>query len=132
MCLQGKKPGISTSRSVMSLASAALLLTSTVVFSQTNLGIIQAVRDQDFATVRRLLQKHVDLNAPGPDGVTALHWAAQLNDVPAAQMLLRAGARANIANDYGVTPLWLACLNGSSPMTSELLRAHANANATLP
>jgi ankyrin repeat protein len=74
----------------------------------------------------------VDVNAPQPDGTTALHWAAQRNDLDTVTLLIGAGANVNAANDYGVTPLSLACTNASAPIVSALLRAGAESNAALP
>ena len=71
------------------------------------------------------------MNAPQPDGATALHWAAHRDDLTTADLLIRAGARANAANDLGVTPLYLACTNRSAAMVKKLLTAGANPNATL-
>ena len=47
------------------------------------------------------MSKKVDVNAPQPDGTTALHWAAHWNDVEAVKLLLRAGANAKADE-----PLW--------------------------
>jgi len=81
--------------------------------------------------VRELLKQRVDVNAPEGDGATALHWAARRDDQAIADLLIRAGARANVVNDLGVTPLHLACTNRSAPMVERLLAAGANANAAL-
>src|SRR5437879_12503386 len=64
--------------------------------------------------VRSLLQRSADVNAPQVDGTTALHWAARLDDLEVADMLIRAGANASAANREGATPLLLAALNGRS------------------
>jgi ankyrin repeat protein len=48
-----------------------------------------------------------------------------------AELLLRAGAKANVANEYGVTPLSLACTNRSAAMVERLLKAGADTNAAL-
>jgi ankyrin repeat protein len=71
-------------------------------------------------------------NTVEADGTTALHRAAQRNDVDAATQLLRAGAQLKTANRYGVTPLSLACANGNAAMIELLLKAGADANTTLP
>jgi len=69
-----------------------------------------------------------DVNAPGPDGTTPLHWAAQNGDLEAAKKLLKAGANPDAANRYGVTPLSLAAENRDAAMGRLLLEAGADAN----
>ena len=86
-----------------------------VVWAAADSRLIQAVRNRDVQSVRALLNQRVDANAPQGDGSTALHWAAHVDDVAIADLLLRAGARANVANDEGATPLHLACTNRSAP-----------------
>ncbi len=93
--------------------------------------LIQAVKSQDEAQTRALLQQGIDVNAPQGDGSTALHYAAYGDNLAMAQMLIRAGARADAANDLGSTPLHLACNNGSAAMVDLLLAAKANPNARL-
>jgi uncharacterized protein len=100
----------------------------------TDLRLIQAVKNRDLETARRLLserRKTIDVNATQGDGATALHWAAHRDDLAAADLLLRSGARVNVANDLGTTPLHLACTNRSAAMVERLLAAGANANAAM-
>ena len=91
--------------------------------------LIKAVRSKDAATVRALIKQRVDVNAPQGDGATALHWAAHVDDLAIADLLIRAGARAAVANDNGFTPLHLACTNRNGAMVERLLSAGADANA---
>jgi ankyrin repeat protein len=79
-----------------------------------------------------LAAKEEDVNARGPDGTTALHWAVRANDLAKAETLIRAGADAKAADRYGVTPLYLACVNGSAAMIAKLLDAGADANSVDP
>ena len=72
------------------------------------------------------------MNALAADGATALHWAAERDDVSLADTLLKAAAKPDLANDYGVKPLTLAAGNGSAPMIERLLTAGADANTALP
>jgi uncharacterized protein len=81
--------------------------------------------------VRSLLQRNADVNAPQIDGTTALHWAARLDDLETAEMLIRAGAKASPANREGATPLLLAALNGSASIIEKLVKAGANPNVPL-
>src|SRR5437867_5800875 len=102
-----------------------------VVSAAADLRLIQAVKEQDADAVRALLKQRVDVNAPQGDGATALHWAAHRDDLAIADLLIRAGARANVADDLGTTPLHVACTNRSGSMVERLLGADANPNATL-
>ena len=94
--------------------------------------LVTAAERRESRTAIALVKQGVDVNAPQPDGATALHWAAHWNDAALARALASAGADANAANDYGVTPLHLAVTNGSVEMVEVLLGAKANANRALP
>ena len=96
-----------------------------------DLRLIQAVKSDDAAAVRAMLEHHVDVNARQGDGATALHWAAYNDDPALADALIRAGARVDAANDLGATPLHLACNNGSAALVDRLLATKANPNAKL-
>lgn len=120
---------------VMRLFAGIVLLaaaTDGVVHAAKDTRLIDAVRGGDTATVRRLLARKLDANLTQPDGATALHWAAERDNLEIADALLKAGARANTENDYGVTPLVLAATNGSAPMIERLVAGGANPNAVLP
>lgn len=91
--------------------------------------LVDAVRHKDAATVRALLQKHVDVNAPEGDGATALHWAVYQEDAEIVDLLIAAGADVNAANDLAITPLHLAGINGNAALVTRLLDAGAGPNA---
>jgi ankyrin repeat protein len=93
--------------------------------------LADAVEKSDQAAARRLLSQHADVNAPQVDGMTALHWAVQLDHADMVRQLLKAGARATATNHYGVTPLSLACVNGNGTVVDLLLAAGGDPNATL-
>jgi ankyrin repeat protein len=96
------------------------------------LRLADAVQQNDRPAIRTLLNQHADVNQPQTDGTTALHWAAQLDDLETAGLLVRAGANVTAANRYGVTPLSLACTNGDARMVELLLDSGADAKAALP
>ena len=96
-----------------------------------DLRLIQAVRSRDMPAVRTLVRQRIDVNGTQGDGATALHWAARIDDLAIADVLLRAGARASVANDTGATPLHLACINRSAAMVERLLGAGADASAAM-
>ncbi len=116
---------------IRTVAAISLVVLATAALSGAagDLRLIKAVRNKDAAAVRTLIKQRVDVNAPQGDGATALHWAAHLNDLTIADLLLRAGARASVANENGFSPLHLACINRSAPMVERLLAAGADANA---
>ncbi len=96
------------------------------------LRLADAAQQEDRAAIRALLNQHADVNQAQPDGTTALHWAAELDDLETAGMLVKAGANVRLGNRYGVTPLSLACTNGSARMVELLVGAGADAKAMLP
>ncbi len=94
--------------------------------------LADAVEERDALTLRTLLEQGVDVNAPQVDGMTALHWAAYLDDFETAEALVRKGADVKALNRYGVTPLSPACTNGNGAMVELFLDAGADANTALP
>ena len=94
--------------------------------------LIDAVRAGDVAEVRALLAGAADPDQPSLDGTTALHWAANRDDLDSARLLIEAGARAGVVNRYGATPLLVAATNGSAEMLEVLLAAGADPNVGLP
>src|SRR6267142_5783501 len=57
-----------------------------------------AAQRKDRDALRALVRQRADVNAPQPDGTTALHWAAHWNDAELVDLLLRAGANAKAVN----------------------------------
>src|SRR5438128_2721029 len=68
-----------------------------------------------------------DTVAPDPGALVT-----STEDLEAATLLLKAGARVNAANDYGVTPLSLAARNGNAAMLALLIKGGAEPNLALP
>ena len=93
-----------------------------------DLRLVDAAAAQDTRLVRELLDEGADVNSPRVDGVTALLWAAHLDDLDMATLLLGADAAVNAADDHGVTPLERAAENTSVAMVNLLLTAGADAN----
>jgi len=104
---------------------------SAVSASAATSEVADAAMSRNGQSVRSLLQKKADVNAPQVDGTTALHWAVRYDDLDTADLLLQSGARVSAANREGVTPLQLAAMNGSAAMIDKLLKAGANPNAAL-
>ena len=128
--------GVGVGVKIFAVACLVLLRPSAyLAAAESDLRLIEAVKSKDRSAVKALLDQKmdqkVDVDAAQADGATALAWAAHWNDLETADLLIRAGAKANAANVYGVTPLFLACKNHSPAMVTKLLEAGANPNAAL-
>ena len=109
-----------------------LLAVFSIAGVSRSVPLIDAVKESDTESVRALLQQpEIDIDAPEADGMTALHWAAHLDDADTAALLVRAGANVNATSQFGVTPLRLASTNGSGAMLELLLRTGADPNAAI-
>jgi ankyrin repeat protein len=107
---------------------ALIALAAAAFAAESNPSVAEAVMQQDQATLRSLIEKKADVNAPLVDGSTALHWAVEYDDADAVQMLLQSGAIPDAKDRYGLTPLYYASSNGSAAIIQELLKAGANPN----
>lgn len=106
---------------VLSLAASAAVASD----------VADAAMKKNDEALRSLIRQKADVNAPQPDGTTALHWAARWDDLAMAEALIRAGANARAANRDGATPMFLAAVNGSAVMIETLLKAGADPNAPI-
>ncbi len=116
---------------VFGSAALALLMVVQTGAVDGDRRLVQAVKTQNTPAVPGLLKESVDVNMPDTDGTTALHWAAHWNDVATVDLLIGAGAKADIVSDLQVTPLSEACMNASAPIVERLLKAGANANLAI-
>jgi ankyrin repeat protein len=98
--------------------------------AQSGPALVDAAMRGDLAAVRALV-KTDDVNATQLDGMTALHWAVQRDDVAMVNALLAAGADVHAVNREGVRPIYLATVNGSAAAIGRLLDAGEDANAVL-
>jgi ankyrin repeat protein len=117
---------------ILRLLPLLIALACAVPAHAADSALLAAVKKSDIATVRKLLQQGVSINAPAGDGSTALHWAVESDNVELARLLLKSGADAKRANRYGMTALHLAAVNGNATLSRELLDAGADVNAVLP
>ncbi len=112
------------------LNTLCLVALSAASLHAADLRLIDAVKNGDAKAVRSLLQHHADVNATEADGFTALHWAAQRDNLEIADLLLNAGANVKAASRFNITPLSLACTNGDAALIDRFLKAGADPNAT--
>jgi len=110
------------------VALLTVVLTTGLLAAESESPLIDAVKRGDHNAVRAQLRAKADVNAPAPDGTTALHYAVQSNDVELVTMLLRAGANAKATNRYGLQPITLAAMNGSAKVLDALLAGGADPN----
>jgi ankyrin repeat protein len=120
--------GIAACSVTFFLALAALAATS----ADSKSPVADAAMKGDSAAVKSLIQQKADVNAPQPDGATAIQWASYRNDLDLAGALIAAGANVKLANRDGTTPLSLAGLNGNAGMIEKLLKAGADPNERGP
>jgi ankyrin repeat protein len=116
---------------VMSLRLAPTLLwlvPALLSAAPNSAKLIEAVKASDASAVRTLLAAHTDINAADADGSTALHWAAQFDNLEITDLLLAAGANVRASTRYGIAPLSLACVNGDAVLIEHLLKAGADPN----
>ncbi|HEY0931628.1 MAG TPA: ankyrin repeat domain-containing protein [Gemmatimonas sp.] len=117
----------------VALGAAACIATLSLGAARENPAetpVADAVMRGDSSRVRALIKQGMDVNAAQPDGMSALHWAAQRGDAGAAQMLVYAGARVDAVTRNGnYTPLHLAARGGRSGVVKILLQNGASTTA---
>uniref|UniRef100_A0A667YQ06 Notch receptor 1b n=1 Tax=Myripristis murdjan TaxID=586833 RepID=A0A667YQ06_9TELE len=92
--------------------------------------LILAARLAVEGMVEELINCHADVNAIDDFGKSALHWAAAVNNVEAAIVLLKSGANKDMQNNKEETPLFLAAREGSYETAKVLLEHFANREIT--
>jgi len=113
-------------------AFAGLLLVAALPTfgAAADLRLIDAVKKSDARTAKSLVASKVDINATEVDGSTALHWAAQRDNVELLDLLLAAGANPKVSTRYKITPLYFAAMNGNAAIIERLLKAGVDVNST--
>jgi ankyrin repeat protein len=121
--------GVSVPRCVVVLVT--LIAAPSVVLAAEN-TLLDAAERGDRAAVTRLLAKGANPNTPGPDGTTAIMWAAAHDDVDLVRALIKAGANVRLTNQFGTSALTEAAIIGSAPIIDQLLKAGADPNTKNP
>src|SRR5215470_18244904 len=121
---------MATNRILTTGLAALISMMAAPAWAAGDTRLADAAMKRDTATVRKLIDQGVDVNAPGADGTPALQWLVRVDDFEMARRLIRAGADVAKPNRYGVTPMSLASANGNAEMIALLLEAGADANIT--
>ena len=112
-------------------AVAGLMISAVGISTSIASELIDATRAADADKVAALIAAGTDLGVATGDGMTALHWAAQLDRVSIMVALLDAGAEVNPTTRIGhYTPLHIASDHANSAIVELLLEAGADVNAT--
>src|SRR5262245_35020286 len=99
----------------------------TASFAAESLPELAELGQRDAAL--RALEDGADVDARGPDGATALLWAAHKGDRELMKALIARDANPDAANDYGVTPLAAAAVEADAEIIRALLEAGADVEA---
>jgi ankyrin repeat protein len=95
-------------------------------------ALLDAAERGDRTAALHLLATGADPNAPGPDGTTAIMWAASNDDVELVRALIKAGADVTLENQFGTSAITEAAIIGSAPVIDALLKAGADPNTKNP
>lgn len=109
------------------VAPAGLVLLLSAAFALSDSPVADAAMEGDVEGIQTLLRSGADVNEPQPDGMTALHWAADRNDDEVARLLLEAGADVTARTRIGeYTPLLVASRKGHAEVIRVLLEGGAD------
>src|SRR5215207_2908236 len=102
-------------------AALTLALIGSFAISAEQPSLLEAAEGAEHAAALAALEAGADVNARGPDGTTALIWAAYNGDADLAARLLKAGADANAKNQFGTSALGEAAIGGYTEVIAALL-----------
>ncbi len=115
------------------VAAMAVLLGGASLIFADNAGLFDAAESGDHAAAIRLASvKGANVNAAGPDGTTAIMYAAANNDLELVRALIKAGANVKLANQLGTSAITEAAIIGSAPIIDALIKAGADPNFRTP
>ncbi|PWU10758.1 MAG: hypothetical protein C5B51_03790 [Terriglobia bacterium] len=129
-CMQESKGEPMHRLNIQILAGLIVVVSGIAQAAGGDSQLIDAVKKGDATAVRSLLAAKVDINAPGADSSTPLHWAVHTGSLELTNLLIAGGANVNAATRYKITPLALACENGDAAIIERLLQAGVDPNST--
>jgi ankyrin repeat protein len=111
---------------------AVLCMTLASFASAAENTLLDAAERADRAAALCLLTKGDNPNTLGPDGTTALMYAAANDDLELVRALIRAGANVSLKNQLGTSAITEAAIIGSASIVDALLKAGADPNTKNP
>src|SRR5687768_16980730 len=87
----------------------AVILAASVA-SAADATLVTTVEGGDRAAALKLLAKGADPNTAGPDGTTAIMWAAANDDLELVRALIAAKANVTLKNHFGTTAITEAAI----------------------
>lgn len=119
----------SSSCSVKKRLIPPLLLAVLIFVTGCQPKLLAIMQKRDFARANQMLQDGANVNAKDiENGYTALHYAAEKNDVEEIVMLLNWGADPEARSDKGWAPLHLAVINNHIDAARLLVHWGADVN----
>jgi ankyrin repeat protein len=94
--------------------------------------LLDAAERGDRVVALRMIGSGANVNTPGPDGSTAVMYAAANDDVELVRALIKAGANVKLKNQLGTSAITEAAIIGSTPVIDALLKAGADPNTKNP
>ena len=96
-------------------------------------SLLDAAEAGDRVTALKLISaKGTNVNATGPDGTTAIMYAAANDDLELVRALIKAGADVKLKNQLGTSAITEAAIIGSAPILDALIKAGADPNFKNP
>lgn len=84
-----------------------LSITNTTIADSKRKSVQIAIENNQYETVKSLINNGADINAREPNGITPLIYAIQQKDIKMIELLLKHGADPNVSVDtYGLTALY--------------------------
>src|SRR2546426_1502622 len=88
-----------------------LFASNTILFAAGSADLLTAIRNGDYAQVRKLIEAGADVNTADKDGTTALMHSVVESDARMLRLLIDKGANVNMKNAQDSTALMYAATN---------------------
>jgi ankyrin repeat protein len=125
-------PARRVKKSSVAAVVMAVLIAAVSIATPAKPTLLDAAESGDRASALKLLAERADPNTVGPDGTTAIMFAAHNDDLVLVQALIKAGANVKLKNQFGTSAITEAAIIGSAPIIDALIKAGADPNFKNP